>query len=306
MPAVARRGCRRPDPLRYDARPHAASHPVIRARLDAHASGASPLAPSADKLPPHPRADQGRSGSCTWGALSIAMFVAFVSKGIPLGFVPSQRVGYGVTRAIERAAATSAGDKLPPLDDSGADPEDGFTAAAEYGVEPMKCSQTPDGRFYDLWTDDDIRGLASAPPANVNAEPDVSDLEEARATRVKIEAATHAIPPNDPNVSDLLAAALDASTPLPVYACGQVGQNLDNAQPGQVIGPVDPNDSTAGGHAYWISAYRTNPVTGEREWKLENSWGAWCDSGTCWVSLAFIKAQWGMWILDPKILSEAA
>lgn len=288
-------GCRQPDPEKLASHPHAINHPRLAARLSI-----APLPPSADKLPPRPRANQGQSGNCTAASTTISTFTACESLGIPLGFVPSQRALYAPTRARERAAATPVGQKLPELKDTGADLEDVFAVMAEYGVRPMIVDQSPDGRFSDIWGPDD-----GSAPSNLNDEPEVIDLETAADVIVKLDVASHAIPATDPNASDLMAAALDADPPLPIEACGFVDTAFMNMTPGQVAGAPNEADPNGGGHAFWFSAYRTN-ARGEREFKLENSWGTWCENGACWVSMAFVRALWAMYVMDVTVRKEAA
>jgi hypothetical protein len=305
------KGCRKPDPVKLAKKLRGHLHPQIAARLEA----AKPLPPAADKLPARPRTDQGQSGSCTWGSSSIAIYVACIALGIPLGFVPSQRLGYAATRAKERPVV---GGKMDALTDSGADLEDVYTVAGEYGVRPMIVDTSPDGRFYDIWSDADVQGLPSPPPGNLNDEPDTGDLETAAGDLVKLDVAKYAIDPSDPNRSDLMAASLDASPPVPIVACGYVDTSFENLQPGQVAGAPNLADPNKGGHAFWFSAYRTN-AKGEREWKLENSWGKlWAElgytradgaqmpGGFCWVSEAFVQACWALYPLSVTVLKGAA
>jgi hypothetical protein len=266
------------------------AHPRIAGRLG------RVLSQSADKLPARPRGDQGQSGNCTAASTSLSAFTACESLGTPLGFVPSQRELYAATRARERAAVTPPGSQLPELQDTGADLEDVFAVMADFGVCPMLVDRSPDGRFSDIWGP--IDGSA---PSNLNDDPALFDLEGAASVLVKLAVAAHVIPPTDPNASDLMAAALDADPPLPIEACGFVDTTFMHLAPGQVAGAPDTADVDGGGHAFWISAYRTN-ARGEREWKLENSWGdGWCEDGACWVSMAFVRALWGMWVMDVTV-----
>ncbi len=304
------KGCREPDPVRLSQKHHAQLHPQIRARLGSTLS----LPPSADILPARPRVDQGASGSCTWGSSSIAIYVACESLGIPLGFIPSQRLGYAATRAKARSRTSRA-----RLTDSGADLEDVYVVAAEYGVRPMIVDATPDGRFYDLWTDGDVANLIGAAPGNVNDEPDVMGLELAGDSRVFLDVARYAIPPTDSNRSILMAAALDASPPVPIVACGFVDMAFEELKPGQVAGAPNTGDPDGGGHAYWFSAYRTN-AQGQREWKLDNSWGIpWAERGYMrltdgaampggfgWMSEAFVEKCWAIYPLSVTLLKGAA
>lgn len=288
-------GCRRPDPEKLASHPHASAHPQVAARLTA-----ASLPPDADKLPETLIVDQGQEGDCTAASDAASTWTALAAKGTPLPFFPSQRLLYAVTRAIERAAA-AAGRTLPELSDTGADMEDVFTAEAEYGVAPMVVDQSPDGRFSDIWGPDD----GPAAP-NLNGEAELAALFTAATTLIKLDVHAHVIPVDDPNRSDLMAAALDADPPIPIQACGPVGAAFQSMQPGQVLGPTPASDKTQGGHAFYFRAYRTN-ANGEREWLLRNSYGPqWCEAGGCWVSEAFIASCWGLWVKDVTVQKDAA
>jgi hypothetical protein len=303
--SVRRLGLRKPDPVKLASHPDAAEHPILRVRFAAHADGSLLLPESADKLPKPPTSadgldiDQGLSGSCTLGSTSCALWVALVSKGLSLPFVPSQRFGYATVRATERAAGIAQGDGLPALADAGADLEDVLTMCGTIGLVPMKVGKTPDGRFYDLWTDDDT-GIGTG---NVNDEPESLDIEDAASAIVTVDPAAHVLSPSDPAVSDKMAAALDASPAIPIIAGGLVDSAFMRLQSGQVAQAPDPRDPYAGGHAYFFSKYRS-ASNGQREFFLKNSWGHWCEGNGCWASMAFIIQQWAMWILDPTILSR--
>lgn len=293
-------GCRQPDPATFAAHLHASVHPLVAARLDGHDSALAPLPASADRLPPWTRTDQGLTGSCTWHALAIVVLVACLMLGTPLGFVPSMVAGYAATRAKERP------DPSVPLEDVGADPEIVFLVAARYGVRPMKAAATPDGRFSDIWSAEDVADIPNAAPANLNDEPEEADLDAADATKILLDVIPHRIDPSDPRASDLMAAALDADIPLPIYACGFVDTAFMRLGANAVAGAPDRTDKSGGGHAYAFSKYRTN-AHGEREFFLENSWGkTWGTGGGAWVSLAFIRAQWAMWIMDVRVQKAAA
>lgn len=282
-------GCRQPDPVRLAAHPSAHDHPhIARAKVST-----TPLPSAADKLPARPRVDQGQSGSCTWGSSSIALAVACISMGDPLGFIPSQRCGYAITRALERAALSMP--VSTPLEDNGADLEDVFDAAATYGVEPMEREVTPDGRFYDIWTDDD------APNGNVNDEPTLTELEDASKVKVKVDVAPHTIDPRDPQAELLMMATLASDPALPIQASGFVDQAFMQLGPNDVAPAPNPALG-GGGHAFWFSAYRTNSH-GAIEFKLENSWGdSWADHGAVWVSMAFVRALWAMYVPAVKVI----
>jgi hypothetical protein len=233
--------------------------------------------------------------------------------GIDIGGIPSQQAGYTETLAEERRKATPPGQPLAPLQDVGADLEDVWVVYATEGVRPMKCMRTPDGRRYDLWTDIDTGGN---PPGNATAEPDPRDIASSVAIRVVLDVGPHTIQPTDPAMSDKMAAALDADPPIPIEVAGFVDSAFERLQSGHVAQPPDESDPQGGGHALRISAYRPSASRpGEREFKVENSWGdRWCEpgytradgatmpGGFCWASEAWARSLWGIWVVHPQVL----
>lgn len=307
------KGCLPPDPEKLASHPDAEDHPTVARRLGAHLDGSKPLSPSADKLPRVDRLDQGASSSCTWGSSSACVYQACTSLGIDIGGIPSQQAGYSETLAEVRRKATPQGQNLPPLEDVGADLEDVWVVYATEGVRPMKCQLTPDGRRYDLWTDVDTGGH---PPGNVCDEPDPRDIASSIAIRVVLDVGPHTISPLDPAMSDKIAAALDADPPIPVEVAGLVDSAFEKLKAGQVAQPPNRLDPRGGGHAIRLSAYRPSASRpGEREFKVENSWGErWCEpgytrgdgasmpGGFCWASEAWARSLWGIWVVNPKVL----
>jgi hypothetical protein len=285
------KGAKRSHPSKLASKKPAASHPVIAAILAATV----PASVDLGQWEP-PRLDQGQTGSCTAHSLSGSTSTACRKAGIQLGFEPSPRETYASTRGIERAAQTPAGQPLPLLTDSGAEPADVFTACAQFGVAPMQ-GPTPDGRNSDIWSDADT----TAQPANVNNEVDANQLQAAGTTIVTGE---YAIDPSAANVSDQVAAALAAG--FPVYVAAFVDTAFEQLQPGQVAQPPNTNDPNGGGHAIYLSGYTTN-ADGTRTFILTNSWGTgWCDNGRCLVSEAWVKAAWELYVMDVQVQKAAA
>src|SRR5512135_1068853 len=277
------KGAKRSHPLKVASKKAAALHPKVAALLAAAIPAASDLA----SFEP-PRLDQGQTGSCTAHALSGSVSTACRKAGVQIGFETSPREMYAATRGLERANATPVGQPLPLLTDSGAEPADVFTACATFGIAPMQ-GPTPDGRNSDIWSDQDT---SSAPP-NVNNEVDANQLQQAGTTLVTGE---YAIDPTAPNVSDVAAAAIAAG--FPIYVAAFVDTAFEDLQPGQVAQPANENDPNGGGHAIFLSGYKTNP-DGSRTFILTNSWGTgWCDNGRCLVSEAWLKACWELYVMD--------
>lgn len=289
---IARLGCKPSHPDKLATKLPLREHPIVKARLKLHNSGASPLPKTfdLDSFSP-PRVDQGASGSCTWGSTSCAIPTAFAAAGEPLGYTLSQRVGYGATRAYERALGLAPGQTvLPDLADTGAELADVMTVLARYGVKPMLVNVTPDGRNYDLWTDDDVGKPGGG---NVNEEVDLLDLEQSGQ---KLITGPYLLNPKTQNASDLIATALVSGIPCETaFFCDSAFQALN---PNQVANAPVTSDPQGGGHAVFLSGFETL-TDGNRVFYLTNSWsGSWCDGGRCLVGPQWLDAAWEVWPMD--------
>jgi len=287
------KGARRSHPSKLVSKKAAAAHPVIAAIL----ATAATIAASCDLAPFEPtRLDQGQSGSCTAHSFSGSTSTACRKAGTVLGFEPSPRETYAATRGIERANSTPAGQSLPALTDSGAEPADVMNAGLIFGTSPM-MGPTPDGRNSDIWTDQDT----TAQPANVNNEPDGNQLQVAGTTLITGE---YMIDATAPNVSDLVAAAISAG--FPVYTCFFCDSAFEQLTAGQIAQAPNQSDPSGGGHATYLSGYTTN-ADGTRTFIMTNSWGtSWCDNGRCLVSEAWLKAVWEMYVIDVSVQKAVA
>jgi hypothetical protein len=228
--------------------------------------------------------DQGQSGTCHAHSLCAAVWSALATAGHTPAFVGSPRQLAGCVYSDVRATSTRVGQPLPKLVDNGADLQDDATALAAWGLAPMQ-SPTSDGRYSDVEND---------PADNTFPEPDPAQLE--KAMQVTGE---YSVPVNG-DAPRLVALCLDAGVPV------QVGFYVDMAferlQPGQVAEVPDQNDPQGGGHAVYLYRYRT-AADGTYEFRLRNSWGAWCDGGDCWVSSAWLMAAWELFPCAVKAVS---
>lgn len=226
-----------------------------------------------------PRMDQGRSSTCFAHSGSACAYTARSAAGTALPFVPSPRSIASCTYSGERGLSTPAGVSLPLLQDTGAQLADCAASMFEDGITSIG-GPTADGRYSD------VEDLAPGEPF---PEPDVAALELAALTVVEGE---YKISPNA-NAPRTVAAALDVNVPVWVgFFCDSAFENLPA---GQVAGAPDQSDPNGGGHAVYITAYRTN-VAGKLEFRIENSWGSdWCENGSAWVSEAWIAAAWELW-----------
>jgi hypothetical protein len=225
------------------------------------------------------RMDQGSTETCFAHSGAAGIFTARAAVGKPMLWVPSPLLIASTTYADVRAEATAAGQPLPVLQDTGAQLQDVATAMAKWGVGPIGADVQ--GRYSDVPADNGY----SFP------EPDPAKLVVSGQTLIGGE---YQIAIDD-NAPETVAASLDAV--VPVWIGGLVGQAYQAATATSVQGPTPANDSTAGGHAQFIVAYRTN-AAGELEFLVVNSWGTgWASNGMVWVSAPFIQALWMAWPL---------
>jgi Papain family cysteine protease len=280
------KGAKKSHPSKLANKKAATAHPVIAGIL------AATIPTSVDLATWEPaRLNQGATGSCTAHSFSGSTSTSCRKAGKPIPFEPSPRETYATTRGLERAASTPAGQPVPLLTDSGAEPADVMNAGSTFGVAPMQ-GPTPDGRNSDIWSEQDT----TAKPANVNNEPDAAQLEQAGTTLVTGE---YMITAGASNISDQVAAALAAG--FPVYTCFFCDSAFEALTPGQVAQAPDQNDPNGGGHATYLSGYTTNS-DGTRTFILSNSWGtSWCDNGRCLVSEAWLAQVWELYVIDVNV-----
>jgi hypothetical protein len=245
-------------------------------RLGAHLLGLGAVPKGAASLTPCQRMDQGQSSTCHAHSAAGAVWTACNAKGRPMTFVPSPREIASTTYADVRAAATPPGQPLPPLQDQGADLQDDATAMAKWGVCPMGATV---GRFSDV-PDDNGYGFP---------EPVVSELQIAGQDLIGGE---YQIPVDD-SAPTTVALCLDAG--IPIWLGTFVGSAFENLGATGIAQPPDESDPKGGGHAMYISGYRT-AADGSFEFRVENSWGSgWADGGAVWASSAWLKACWSLW-----------
>jgi hypothetical protein len=280
-------GAKRSHPDKIARAAPAHEHPLIKAALLGHVSGTSPLPDEVDldEFSP-PVMDQGQSGACTAHAISGGIAGTMAAQGTPLGFVPSQDLQYKATRARERALVTAPGAPLPLLTDSGAEIADVIAVIAEDGVKPMAVPQTSDGRFSDVESD------------HVNDEPAVEGLEVAAQ---HVLDGPYAVDLTAANASDVLAAALASKMELDIaFFADTAFMNLGS---GQVAQAPNESDQNGGGHSVRLNGYKKQ-ADGTRRFRLRNSWGLWCEGGSCWVSEAFIAKLWEAWVVAVKAVNS--
>jgi hypothetical protein len=243
-----------------------------------------------------PTFDQGMTGHCggagsAQGLATASMSLSRFNNTAPLiPFIPSPRCIYATTRRIELA------DPSVPLTDSGIYPTDLIATASYFGVRPMFVTLTPDGRFDDVWGDDDLRGLRNAPPANVNDDPNFADLMTAGLKRTLGE---YRIDETQAGF-DVLVRQTIAIAKVPVgvgtFVDSAVMQFTSSSAP---VGAPNMNDPNGGGHWIVIDGYRRDPNNpGDWIYDVHNSWGsAYGDAGgfrgnTDWLAAVTDLIPW--------------
>lgn len=263
------KGLKRSTPAKVAHRLGAHLHPRIAAALAAGPRGSADLTPCQ-------RLDQGQTGTCHAHSCAAAIWTAFQAAGKPMSFVPSPRTIASCTYADTRALSTPQGQPLPPLTDDGAELQDDANAVKTWGVAPIQAPTT-DGRFSDCEND---------PPDNVFPEPDPTQLQIGAADLISGEYAANV----DATLPNVVAASLDAG--IPVWIGFFVDSAFENLGPNDIAQPPNTSDPNGGGHAVYLSGYRTNSA-GQIEVRLQNSWGPnWADNGAVWCSTAWLLAVW--------------
>jgi hypothetical protein len=217
--------------------------------------------------------DQGQVGSCVEHSGSGATESQFALDGDPLGFVPSEDIGYKGARSIDRARANPTGG-LPPLTDSGSMTTDYESWIATFGVAPRWRPSTPNGRNSDCDLD------------TVNDDIDLAAVESAGTL---LAPGPYAIDPRASDAEALVQAALSANIVVRVDAF--VDTSFEQWSAGSTPIPApNENDPNGGGHAIYIVAWNVG------QYVIRNSWGtSWGASGDAIVSSAWIQAAWGLY-----------
>jgi hypothetical protein len=198
-----------------------------------------------------PIGDQGGASACGGFSGSQVVYTSAAASGLPLPFVPSMKLAYALARILELQDASQL------LTDSGVMMSDMLTVFRQFGVMPIGSDggMAPDGRYSDVWTDDDTGGSV---PANINDKPDLMALETAG---LKLVTGEYRIDEGGPNAISQLQASLAGVIAKP--AAAQVGIFVDTKnfmQWDPSTGPIaqmDLTDPQGGGHALAITYYYT-------------------------------------------------
>lgn len=257
---------------------------VLRGRLSATPRGYADLSQFAPAI-----LDQNRVGACVMHGVPCAAATTLAAKGKPLGFVPSQRDGYAMALASDRAEDNPLTPilKLPPLVDRGTQILTGTVVMSRWGVRPMGARVVVDGRERN----------SDCSPANATNEPDLPAIIEAGR---KLIVGAYELD---------LGAAVEVQTQLALDAghAVAIGGWVDSRtfEPyraeSEPIGAQDFSDPFGGGHCTYLVGYLTDP-TGVTLYRLRNSWGEdWGDEGCAWVTGAFLRQMWEAFALDVRV-----
>lgn len=221
--------------------------------------------------------DQGQTGSCVGHSGSGVTESQFALDSDPLGYTPSEDIGYKGARSVERARSSPTG-PLPALVDEGAQTEDYQLWIGKYGVAPRWRTMTPDRRWSDCDTD------------TVN---DNLDLAKVEAASVLVAPGSYAINPQSTTAEALVQAALSSKILVRVDAF--VDMVFEDWIPGRAPVPApNENDPNGGGHAIYVVGW--DRYSAGNVYIIRNSWGtSWGDGGDVLVSSAWLQAAWSLY-----------
>lgn len=243
--------------------------------------------------------NQGQTNSCPGAGTSALVFVALAAAGEILPFIPSPRGIYGDTRAIEEPGTGL-------LEDGGADPVDLRDALSSEGVRAMTPAVTPDGRVYDLWGPEDVKGIAGAPPPNVGDRPTAAEDEASQADLVL---GVELVDPAAADFGPHVCASIDvdhAPVGIGIHATPAFEGWGDSFAPGKA--PLADVSGVTKTDGHWVGIYQYQTLSdGSRIYWIGNSWGtSWGDSGGgIWVTEAWL-AEMTMVALKFKCALKAA
>jgi hypothetical protein len=280
-------GLKRATPAHLAERVSAHHHPGVAYALANPGQGADW---SAHRLRPF---DQGATFACTAHAYPSAIWTAFAIQNMPMPWIASPRELYACAGMLERGP--SYGSPLAPLKDEGRYLTDIERAASTFGLRPMFCDKTPDGRVSDIWSMADVAQCHPIPEPTNACEADVPSL---LISGTHVLSAPYSAPPNTGTAARTVAAALDNG--IPWWAGIYASETFMHLAPGQVMGV--PNENEPGGwHAVWGDGYRL--VNGRIQLRVVSSWGpGWADGGTCWADEDFLNSAEDVRLVMPRLV----
>jgi hypothetical protein len=211
----------------------------------------------------------------------MATWAAQTAAGQKPRYVGSPLTLASLVYAAEQRGDARPGIVLPKLLDTGAQLQDMATALGTWGLAPIQAP-TSDGRFSDVPNDSDS-------PDGSFPEADPSQLQIAGSDLISGEYKIEV----DQNASLLCAVALDAG--FPILLGKLVGSAFQALGPSDIAQPTRATETGKGGHALYLSGYRTVSVS-VREWKVRNTWGQrWANNGFVWASEAWLLDAWELW-----------
>jgi len=230
-------------------------------------------------LTPSIRYDQGQTPTCGPHSAAGVVWTAANAAGLAFPTLSPKYIA-STTYADIRAVNFASNEQLPPLQYQGIDLSDAAMALKTWGVAGMAKPLTNDGRVSDI---------ELPPPSNIFPEPDLGQLFVGGDRLISGE---YQIPVTSVSPATC-ALAIDNNAPIWVgFYCDTAFQELTSASIAQ---PADLTDPSGGGHAVYLSSYRT-AADGTFEFLIQNSWGSdWAIGGSVWASSAWVTAAWMLW-----------
>lgn len=232
------------------------------------------------QLKPCPRLNQGRSSTCHAHSAVGAIWTAQAAQGRTPPWIGSPLTLASCVYADVRSRTTPSSITLSPLTDDGADLQDDVGALYFWGLAPMGPSIL--GR-------DGLSDVPDGVPGQPFPEADQQRVELAANDIVtgEYQIVVNSVAPT--------TCALSLDGGVPIWLGTFVDTAFEDLGANDIAQPPNVNDPDGGGHAMYISGYRTAP-DGTYEFRVENSWGTgWADNGAVWASQAWIIACWTLW-----------
>lgn len=201
--------------------------------------------------------DQGPTSACTGHAVVGAAVTTLAKAGTPVP-VGSPDWTYKVGRML--ACHPDPDGTRPPLEDTGAQPNEVMRGVSEFGISRMG-PRPPDGRYSD------------ADPTTINNPPALGVAEQASELELTGQ---YEIFVWDPQFVDLVRAAIAAGYCICfAFFVDTVGpRSVERWDPstGPLSATVTPRDDKGGPHYVYADGYRTLP-NGATVVEWVNSWG---------------------------------
>jgi len=264
---------------KQDYKPRRPGHLVVPWSLHPKATRGAAPPPPADLTPFEPPVgNQSSIGACNSYGTKDALSTSLARAGHPTLYWAALPL-YRAVRCLERAGATSGA--LPPLQDSGANPDDALKVAQLFGMQTSaeECGEAGPSDVLSTYED-----------MHVNDEPTLAEFEH--DSSFKVVGGFDIVSTGQQRINDV-SSALAAG-----YAVGISVYAADERFQGYVSG-VMPDPPAGVGCDHWVYIVASyDDASGNRFYVVQNSWGiGW---GCPWGG-----SKGGCFIAGPGIIQAA-